>query len=161
MAEQLSLMYGPMLKGFLREALDDPRDVEDVMQLTLIDAWRRGATYDPRRGSLATWLLVIARSRAIDHLRRRIPEPYDPSSLAEVVDPDTEDQVDELIERWRISGLLAGLPREEAKLLALRFHGGLSQREITERTGIPLGTVKMRMAQGLERLRVALEDDSQ
>jgi RNA polymerase sigma-70 factor, ECF subfamily len=159
-AAQISRAFGPMLRGFLTDALDDPNDVDDVMQQTLTDAWRRGANYDPERGSLATWLLLIARSRAVDHLRRRVPEPYDPSSLAEVVDPATENQIDGLIERWRIAGLLAGLPREESKLLKLRFYGGLSQSEIAQRTGIPLGTVKMRMAQGLERLRLAMEDES-
>ena len=65
MAAQISGLYGSMLRGFLIDALDDRNDVEDVMQQTLTDAWRRGATYDPERGSLATWLLMIARSRAV------------------------------------------------------------------------------------------------
>jgi RNA polymerase sigma-70 factor (ECF subfamily) len=158
--ERIVRLYGPTLRGFLTQTLGDAAEAEDVLQQTLTEAWRRGASYAPERGSLLTWLLVIARSRAIDQLRRRIPEPYDPADLAQLVDPSTEDHVDALLERWRMAGLLAGLPREESRLLALRFYEGLTQREIAAHTGIALGTVKMRMAQGLERLRLALAEDS-
>ena len=75
--ELVSDAYGPLLRGFLAEALDDRDAVQDVLQQTLLEVWRRGHDYDPERASLATWLLVIARSRAIDHLRRRVPEPVD------------------------------------------------------------------------------------
>jgi RNA polymerase sigma-70 factor, ECF subfamily len=151
--------YGPMLRGFLTESLDDRGAMEDVLQQTLIEVWRRGPDYDPQRASVATWLLMIARSRAIDHLRRRVPEPFDPAAVGELVDRDTEHATDALVQRWRMAGLLAALPREESRLLAMRFYQGLSQREICQRTGIPLGTVKMRMARALERLRTMLHDE--
>jgi RNA polymerase sigma-70 factor, ECF subfamily len=151
--------HGATLRGFLREVLGDPDAVDDVIQQTLLEAWRRGPEYDPARASLSTWLLVIARSRAIDHLRRRVPEPFDPTDVAAALDREAVDLTDTRLQRWRIAGLLAGLPAEEARLLRLRFHLGLTQREIAERTGIPLGTVKMRMVQGLERLRAALDDE--
>src|ERR1700759_765031 len=79
--ELVSETYGALLRGFLAEALNDRDAVQDVLQQTLLDVWRRGRDYDPERASLATWLLVIARSRAIDHLRRRVPEPVDADSL--------------------------------------------------------------------------------
>ena len=157
--EQVLEVYGGVLRGFLRAALRDPQEVEDVLQQTLADAWRRGPTYDPERSSLATWLVMIARSRVIDHLRRRVPEPHDPGNFVELVDPAAESEIDALTERWRIAGLLAAIPREESHLLALRFYRGLTQREIAERTGLALGTVKTRMTRGLERLRVALEQE--
>ena len=100
---------------------------------------------------------MIARSRAIDHLRRRVPEPYDPSSLSGLVDADAEDETAALLERWHLGGMLAALPREEARLLSLRFYAGLTQRQIAQRTQIPLGTVKMRMVRALERLREQLD----
>lgn len=100
---------------------------------------------------------MIARSRAIDHLRRRVPEPYDPASIPEVIDRDSEDQVDALLEQWRVAGLISGLPRQEADLLRMRFYDGLSQRQIAERTGIPLGTVKIRTVRALERLRESID----
>ena len=157
--ERVLRSYGAMLRGFLAEALDDEGAKEDVLQQTLVEVWRRGPDYDPRRASVATWLLMIARSRTIDHLRRRVPEPFDPTAAGDVVDRDTEHTTDALVQRWQIAGLLAALPREESRLLALRFYRGLSQREIAERTGIPLGTVKMRMARALGRLRTMLDDE--
>jgi RNA polymerase sigma-70 factor (ECF subfamily) len=129
-----------------------------VLQITLVEAWQRGRTFDPGRGSLSTWLLTIARSRAIDQLRRRVPEPQD-LSAGELQDQGVEvhDEVDALLERWRIAGLLSRLAPEQAGLLRMRFHEELSQREIAARTGMPLGTVKMRMVQALERLRDLLD----
>jgi RNA polymerase sigma-70 factor, ECF subfamily len=157
--ELVSEAYGSLLRGFLAEALDDRDAVADVLQQTLLDVWRRGRDYDPERASLATWLLVIARSRAIDHLRRRVPEPVDPDSVAAFADRDRVDESSALLERWRMAAMIAALPREEARVLRLRFYDGLSQREIAERTGTPLGTVKMRMVQGLERLRLMLDEE--
>jgi RNA polymerase sigma factor (sigma-70 family) len=113
-----------------------------AQQQTLLEVWRRGHDYDPKRASLATWLLVIARSRAIDHLRRRVPEPVDSDSIAAVADRD--DETGALLERWRMAGMIAALPREETRILRLRFYEGLSQREIAERTGTPLGTRRFR-----------------
>ncbi len=158
-AELVTESYGPLLRGFLSDTLEDRDAVSDVLQQTLLDVWRRGADYDPERASLSTWLLVIARSRAIDHLRRRVPEPVDPDRLSAVVDRDREDETAALLERWRMAGMIAALPREEAHVLRLRFYEGLSQREIAEHTGMPLGTVKMRMVQALERLRGRLDEE--
>lgn len=157
--ELVSERFGRLLRGYLNELLADAGAAEDVLQLTLIDVWKRGPSYDPARASLSTWLLMIARSRAIDHLRRRVPEPYDPDTMPELIDRDTEDQADALIERWRIAGLIAALPKQEAMFLRLRFYEGLSQSEIAARTGIPLGTVKMRMVKALDRLRDAIESE--
>jgi RNA polymerase sigma-70 factor (ECF subfamily) len=146
-----------LLRGFLAEALDDRDAVADVLQQTLLDVWRRGHDYDPERASLATWLLVIARSRAIDHLRRRVPEPVDSDRLAALADRDRADETAALLERWRMAGMIAALPRDEARMLRLRFYEGLTQRQIAERTGMPLGTVKMRMVQALDRLRLMVD----
>jgi RNA polymerase sigma-70 factor (ECF subfamily) len=158
-AELVSEAYGPLLRGFLAEALEDRDAVQDVLQQTLLEVWRRGHDYDPERASLATWLLVIARSRAIDHLRRRVPEPVDADSVAALADRDRPDETGALLERWRMAGMIAALPREEARMLQLRFYDGLTQREIAERTGVPLGTVKMRMVQALDRLRSMLDEE--
>ena len=71
--------YGRLLIGFLSEALPDRASAEDVKQQVLLEIWRRGPEYDPERGGLLTWMMTIARSRAIDELRRRRPEPVDPT----------------------------------------------------------------------------------
>jgi RNA polymerase sigma-70 factor, ECF subfamily len=152
--------YGAIVLGYLRGVLRDRASAEDVLQITLLEVWQRGATYDPARSSLLTWVMMIARSRVIDHMRRRVPEPRDPTAAATLIErdgPDGADQADALLEQWRMAQLLTRLPVEQAEILRMRFYGGLSQREIATRTGLPLGTVKMRMVQALERLRELLD----
>jgi len=162
-ADAIELAYArhaPAVFGFLVRALGDRGAAEDVLQEVFVDAWRRAPRYDPARASLVSWLLVIARSRAIDHLRRRVPEPRDPTDpLGAAQHEDPEDQVDALLGQWRVASLLECLTQEEAYILRLRFHVGLSQSEISERTGLPLGTVKTRMNRALARLRDLVDEE--
>jgi RNA polymerase sigma-70 factor (ECF subfamily) len=146
--------YGTAVFGYLVHTLRDHAAAEDVYQQVLTEVWRRGTEYDAARASLITWILTIARSRAIDELRRRRPEPFDPVTLPEhAVDAPQ----DEVLDRWRTSHLLSQLPPAERRLLELRFYHELSQREIAERTGLAMGTIKGRMVRGLERLRLILD----
>lgn len=151
--------YGRTVLGYLTQMLGDRATAEDVLQQVLLEVWQRGPSYDPERAGLLTWVMTIARSRGIDELRRRVPEPIDPSGLAFTAEAhaNQESETDRLLEQWRMAGLLARLPREEASLLRLRFYDGLSQSEIAERTGIALGTVKARMVRGLCQLRDMVE----
>ena len=108
---------------------------------------------------MLTWIMTIARSRALDHSRRRVPEPHDPSTattMAESADSRGTD-IERAIDDWHFSQLIDSLPEHEAEILRYRFHGELSQSEISERTGVPLGTVKSRMVSALERLRTQME----
>jgi RNA polymerase sigma-70 factor, ECF subfamily len=146
--------YGAATFGLLLRMLGDRAAAEDVQQQVFTEVWRRGGDYDPRRAGLLTWVLTIARSRAIDHLRRRVPEPRDPQL------PDgrtVEAEADALLERWRLAQLLGRLPEGERALLRLRFYDERSQSEISAATGIPIGTVKARMVRGLTRLREMIE----
>jgi RNA polymerase sigma-70 factor, ECF subfamily len=151
--------YGRTVLGYLTQILRDRATAEDVLQQVLLEVWQRGPSYDPERAGLLTWVMTIARSRAIDELRRRVPEPIDPDgpTLRVEVTVQPESEMDQLLEQWRMAGLLARLPREEASLLRLRFYEGLSQSEISEHTGIALGTVKARMVRGLYQLRELVE----
>src|SRR3954454_12872522 len=137
--EAVHAQCGGAVFGYLRHVLRDRAAAEDVHQQVFTEIWRRGAQYDERRGSLATWALTIARSRAIDELRRRRPEPVDPADLPEppATGPPPEDAA---LDRWRMAHLLSRLPDEERELLRMRFYGELTQTEIAERTGLPLGT---------------------
>jgi RNA polymerase sigma-70 factor, ECF subfamily len=160
----LTEVYGRFARvtfGFLLKTLGDRATAEDVQQQVYLEVWQRAPTYDPERGGMLTWVMTIARSRAIDQLRRRIPEPVGGAGEP-AFEPDPEARVDEverLVERYRIAALLDGLPREESRMLRMRFYDDLSQTEIASRTGIPLGTVKMRMTQALGRLRERLEEE--
>jgi RNA polymerase sigma-70 factor, ECF subfamily len=147
---------GATVFGYLRHVLRDRDAAEDVFQQVFTEVWRRGSGYDPARGSLAAWVLTIARSRAIDELRRRRPEPMDPGTLPETAVPAPQEDA---IERWRVAHLLTRLPADERELLRLRFYDELSQTEIAERLDVPLGTVKSRMVRGLERLRTLIDEE--
>ena len=151
---ELHRRYGAATFGLLLRMLGDRATAEDVQQSVFVEAWHRGAEYDPARAGLLTWLLTIARSRGIDELRRRVPEPRDVQGADA---PAVESEADELLERWRVAHLLARLPHEERSLLRMRFYEELSQSEISAATGIAMGTIKARMVRGLSRLREMIE----
>lgn len=153
--------FGRITFGFLVKTLGDRGAAEDVQQQVFLEIWRRADRFDPERGKLLTWVMTIARSRAIDHLRRRVPEPIDPETAAAAADaPSGGGEIEALADQWRMRALLDRLPATESELLRLRFYGGFSQSEIAAREGIPLGTVKTRMFSGLRRLREMIEEES-
>lgn len=150
--------YGATTFGFLVGILRDHHAAQDVQQQVYLEAWQRARSYDPARAGLLTWLMTIARSRALDALRKRVPEPKDPAGglgAEEQAAPGSD--LDRLLDAHHVAHILGRLPSEEARILRMRFCEDLTQREIAERVGIPLGTVKMRMAQALERLRTQLD----
>lgn len=152
--------YGPGALALLHDTIHDRSAVEDVYQQVLLEAWQRGRSFDPARASLRTWLATIARSRAIDHLRRRVPEPHDPSIECARRDlGDSWEPVAQLLDRVTLEQLLERLTPEEGNVVRLRYQFGLSQRQISAHTGVPLGTVKSRTASALRHLRAMLEEE--
>lgn len=154
--------YGPGALALLHDAIRDRGAAEDVYQQVLLEAWQRGRSFDPARASLRTWLATIARSRAIDHLRRRIPEPYDMTGTyadGRELSSASSEPVAQLVDRVTLEQLMERLTPEESEVVRLRWHVGFSQRQISAHTGVPLGTVKSRTASALRRLRVMLEEE--
>jgi RNA polymerase sigma-70 factor (ECF subfamily) len=153
--------YGNTVVGYLVNTLRDRPTAEDVSQQVFFELWRRAEEYDPERASLFTWVMTIARSRAIDHLRRRIPEPVDPADMRDLADAESTpaESLDAVVERWHVAQLLRRLPDEQLSLMRMRFYEGLSQSEIAERTGTPLGTIKWRMSDALKRLRELIDEE--
>ncbi len=135
----------------------DRGHAEDVQQQVFAEVWRRASEFDPARGTLLSWVLTIAKSRALDHRRRRSDQPMEDETLAALGGASEDRAFDDLIERALVGEALATLPEQERELLRLRFWQGLSQSEIAEQTGVPLGTVKSRMTAGLRRLRETIE----
>jgi RNA polymerase sigma-70 factor (ECF subfamily) len=145
----------------------DSMEAEDVVEDVFWQAWRHAARFDAGRGGAGTWLLTIARSRALDRLRamRRSREE---SGLDELVDSGSEQLASTAVdppeeaergERSRVvREALQTLPPEQRESLELGYFEGLSQTEIAERTGLPLGTVKTRMRLALQKLREKLGD---
>lgn len=157
--ERIYELYGLTVFGVLRRMLGDRSEAEDVQQKVFTEVWRRGAYYDPDRSSLLGWILQIARSRAIDQMRKTRPDPVAPDEDFPT-DLLVEDGfIEEVTEQLQIAQMLGRLPREESELLRARFYDGKSQSEIAADTGLALGTVKMRMVEGLRRMRVMLEEE--
>lgn len=147
----LHTQYGRAVFGLLQRLLPDRMTAEDVFQQVMLEAWQRAGSFDSARGSIGGWLLIMARSRAIDELRRRRDEPTDPAALATAPEPD--DGLTAALGDWQIGQILDQLPHDERTIIEMRFRHELSQTEIAERIGLPLGTVKTRMNRGLGRLR--------
>jgi len=133
-------------------------DAEEVLQETFLEVWRRAREFDPSRGGVETWVMMIARTRAIDRKRTlgtvaRVAEEAStqpPPVSATPVDPS--ESAEQGQERARVVTAMRELPPEQRQVVELAYFEGLSQREIAERTGDPLGTVKTRARLALEKL---------
>ena len=117
--------------------------------------WRKPENFDANRGSLAAWLAVIARHRAIDVLRKRKPET-DISEVVIALDLDLEEEAGRKLAIEKVRTALAGMPAEQRKAVELAFFEGLTHSEIAAKLGEPLGTVKTRIRSALIALRKAM-----
>lgn len=139
-----------------RRILGDPSEAEDVAQETFIELWRRSSDFDARRGSAATWVMTIARSRAIDRLRARARASRVLDIAAVDLQPAATPTPDELEDRRRnhdrLHETLDALTSNQRAAMQLAYFDQLSQAEIAARTGIPLGTVKLQRRTALAAL---------
>ncbi len=141
---------GPMVLGYLRRFV--ARDEgEDVLQRVFYEVWRNRDRYDPSR-SLEAWVLAIARKRAIDLLRRRHANVVPIEDLRDIAGDDGRELAERYARASEVRGALERLPREQREVLTLAYFGDLTQTEIADRLGVPLGTVKARTFRGLRRL---------
>jgi RNA polymerase sigma-70 factor, ECF subfamily len=151
--------YSRTVFGVGLKILGDRSLAEELVQEVFLKVWRSSHTFDPSRGSFSTWLYRVTRSVALDIYRKRAhrvrPVPDGDSHLATERDSSAGPQevVDESWLSWRVSGALEMLDAPHREVIDLAYFGGLTQREISERTGVPLGTVKTRTASAYKRLR--------
>src|SRR5215203_3343202 len=139
--------------------LKDSHLAEELVQDAFTNVWRGAGSFDRDRASFATWLYQITRNRAtdLDRKRRARPLSVGEEPLWNVSGgPDPEASV----AHWDMARALSLSPEEHREVLTLAYFEGLSQREISRRTGIPLGTVKTRTTAALKRLRRTIEDDT-
>jgi RNA polymerase sigma-70 factor (ECF subfamily) len=157
----LSTLYdrhAPIMLGLARRIVGGKPEAEDIVHDVFVEAWRRAADYDEHRGSVKAWLLLRTRSRAIDFRKsagvaRTVPTG-DGAWLSALADPRADDS--EAPDRARLRRVLGSLNGEQQEVLLLGYFEGLSSSEIASKVGIPLGTVKSRVAAALSALRAVL-----
>lgn len=150
--------YAPLVYPLILRIVREPAEAADVLQDVFWEIWQRAADYDPGRGTPEAWVVMRARSRAIDRVRaaRRRGETFvalpveDAASLPGEPAPDPAERVEE---RRTVEGALERLPEAQREVIELAYYAGLTQTEIAERLKQPLGTVKTRLRLGLARLR--------
>lgn len=150
------------LYSLVMHLLKDADEAEDVVEETFWQAWRKASTYEPSRGAVSTWLLTIGRRKALDRIRakrRHKEEPFGQDRTfadlkSPALDPSQNAEGSEL--RRHVLAALQELPAEQREVLELGYFSGLSQTEIADATGQPLGTVKTRMRLAMQKLREPL-----
>ncbi len=152
--------YAPLVYPLIVRIVRERADAADVLQEVFWESWQSAGTYDPARGTPEAWIVMRARTRAIDKVRsvRRRGETFVMPLDAAAATPNSGDDPAERSEdRGVILGALAQLPEPQREVIALAYYGGLTHTEIAARIGQPLGTVKTRIRTGLERLRTMVK----
>jgi len=153
------------LFSMIYAVLHDQKESEDVLQEAFVQMWKRASTYDPGRSSLFTWAVMISRHKAIDRLRLRQRQTRPAEAVAEETgNPNgiaAEERVDNApgrkSERERVCAAMEKLQDGQREAIDLAFFAGLTQTQIAEKLGTPLGTVKARIRRGLLALREELK----
>jgi RNA polymerase sigma-70 factor (ECF subfamily) len=143
--------FAGLVNALALRIVRDAAEAEDVVQEVFVQAWRQAARFDPSRGTPEAWLCTMARTRALDRLRRRTARREDPaeSGPAPVERPPTEDGI-------AVRKALETLSADQRRALELAYYEGLTQSEIASRLGEPLGTIKTRIRTAMIRLREEL-----
>jgi RNA polymerase sigma-70 factor (ECF subfamily) len=144
-------LYAGLVNGLALRILRDASDAEDVVQEVFVQVWRQASRFDPSRGTPEAWLCTMARTRALDRLRRRASRREEPEEAApaSTTTPGSAEAI-------AVRKALGGLSAEQRRALELAYYEGLTQSEIAERLGEPLGTVKTRIRTAMIRLREVL-----
>ncbi len=156
--ESVYQAYGKPLYSVARQVLGNDEDARDCVHDALLRIWQRSDSYRPERGSLRSYLLVSVRNEAITRMRNaarhvRIEE------RAVRSDPVAYDlEVSDRIEQERLRRALAALPPDQRTALELAYFGHLTQVQVAERLGVPLGTIKSRVSLALRKLNAALAE---
>jgi len=166
--EALARLYDQtnrLVFGLTLRVLNDRGAAEEVTLDIYLQVWRQAHIFDERRGKPLTWLLTIARNKAIDRLRSATWKRHEQASLEEaapvaVAAESPEETAAGAETRRQARAALAQLKPEQRELIEIAYFGGLTQQEIADKLGLPLGTVKTRMRTGMLRMREMLSGES-
>lgn len=155
--------HGALAYGVARKIVRDPQLAEDAVQDGFVNVWRGAKHFRPDRSRAASWIVMLVHRRAVDIVRReerRASESLDLEDASSVADTaDTSGSALSHLQREWAQRILARLPDAQREVLELAFYGGYTQSELSERLGVPLGTVKSRMFHGMARLRELMEEE--
>lgn len=153
---QLYDFYAGLLLAVARRMLGNQPEAEDLVHDVFVEAWRNAVRYDPARASVRTWLLVRCRSRALDRIRA--PSRSRSTDLGEVPEQASGPDADpaRAAERTRVRARVSALAPHYRVLIEKAYFRGFSSREIAEQEGLPIGTVKSRIAAAMRALRAAM-----
>jgi RNA polymerase sigma factor (sigma-70 family) len=161
--EALYERYGKVAYSLARRILTDEVLAQDVVQEVFLSLWRDAQRFDAGRGTLATYLLSMTHHRAVDVVRReenlrRRRTSDEVLEFRPDPNPGVEAEAEAAERRSEVRAALAQLPPAQREALALAYFGGYTQREVAALVGVPLGTVKTRMAAGMRKLQQALRE---
>ena len=153
-------MVSPRVFGLILRVLVDRAQSEEVLQEVFLELWQSAGRFAPNKGQGRSWVFMVAHRRAVDRVRsaqasadrdvrigsRDLDVPHD----------EVAEQVELRIESTRVAGAVAALPAIQREAISLAYYGGYSQSEIAALVGVPLGTIKTRMRDGLSRLRTEM-----
>ncbi|MFE9044762.1 sigma-70 family RNA polymerase sigma factor [Streptomyces sp. NPDC007818] len=151
--------WGRLVHTLAARALGDPREAEDVTQQVFVAAWRGRANFRPERGTLPAWLTGITRRKIADALTARTRRTELAATLGASLEHEdrTDEEPERVLDRMLVTEELSRLPRVQRDVLELAYFADLTQTQIADRTGMPLGTVKSHARRGLQRMRYSLE----
>ena len=155
-------LYGGVVLGMARRILFEPAMAEEIAQDTFLALWRRPGAFDPSRGSLQSFLLGVARNKAIDLVRKEEARGRAGDLLmAEAETAQTvENPIDRFAERREVQDALSQLSEVQREAIVLAYFGGRTYREVAAELGIPEGTAKTRLRDGLIKLKDVLGQSS-
>lgn len=155
--------HSSVVLGLLVRMLGRRPEAEELLQDAFLQVWREADRYRPDAASPRGWILMIARSRALDRIRSRAARERRETTVvrdrpaAATVEPAGPERLERRERRTRVAVALSTLPAEQRQAIEHAFFGGLTHRQVAERLGQPLGTVKSRILLGMRKLREALE----
>ena len=150
--------FAPRVKSFLLGKNVPAATADEILQEVMLAVWNKASSYKPDRAAVSTWIFTIARNKYVDRVRQEMKPSLDAEdpSLQPADSPESSEQLLEGQRAKAVRAAMENLPQDQRDVIFLSFMEGLAHAEISERLGLPLGTVKSRIRLGFQRLRKEL-----